>query len=274
MNAPNGFDGKVAVVTGGASGIGRQIASRLASEGARVVLGDRNADLLAEVAEELGGCGTCVVDVTDEADVERLVATAIDVHGRLDIGVNCAGLGSMAPIVNLRLADWKNVFDVCMTGVFLSTKHEARGMLRGGHDGVILNVASINALLPAEGMAAYCSAKAGVEMFTRVAALELGVAGIRVVGLAPGFIHTPMTSAVPEGSAVREAYVDHTPLGRIGSTTDVANAAMFLVSEQASWITGETTVVDGGEMTRGYPRLLQLSGQPTAERRMPPSDQG
>ena len=267
MNGPATFDGKVAVVTGGASGIGRQVASRLAAEGARLVLGDRNGDLLAEVAKGLGGCATCVVDVTDEADVERLVATAIDVYGRLDIGVNCAGIGSMAPIVNLRLAEWQHVVDVCMTGVFLSTKHEARVMLEGGHDGVILNVASINARLPAEGMAAYCSAKAGVEMFTRVAALELGVAGIRVVGLAPGFIDTPMTGAVPDGSGVRRAYVDHTPLGRVGSTTDVANAAMFLVSDQASWVTGETMVVDGGEMTRGYPRLLQLSGLPTAERR-------
>lgn len=264
MTAPGGFEGKVAVITGGASGIGRQIAGRLVEEGGRVVLGDRNGDLLTEVAEELGGCLTCVVDVTVEADVERLVASATDAYGRLDIGINCAGVGSLAPIVNLRRADWDNVFDVCMTGVFLSTKHEARAMLRGGLGGVILNVASINGRLAAEGMSAYCSAKAGVEMFTRVAALELAEAGIRVVGLAPGFIDTPMTAATPDGSAIRDAYIDHIPLGRVGSTSDVSDAALFLTSDQAGWITGETLVVDGGETMRGYPRLLRLAGQMAA----------
>ena len=256
------FAGKAAVVTGGASGIGREIANRLVAEGARVALGDRNADLLAEAAGELGdGCLTSTCDVTVEADVERLVATATDAFGRLDLGVNCAGIGSLSPIVQLQEADWDAVLGVCLKGVFLATKHEARALLRTGDGGgVILNIASINDRQPAEGMAAYCSAKAGVEMFTRVAALELGSAGIRVVGLSPGFIDTPLTRPLGDTPMFRQGYLDNTPLGRTGTTADVADAAAFLLSDQASWITGETLVVDGGQLTRAYPPLLQLAG--------------
>ena len=264
MPAVSRFADKVAVVTGGASGIGREIARRLVAEGARVALGDRNADLLADAAGELGeACVTSTCDVTVEADVERLVAAATDAFGRLHLGVNCAGIGGLSPIVQLQEADWDAVLGVCLKGVFLATKHEARALLRGnggGAGGVILNIASINDRQPAEGMAAYCSAKAGVEMFTRVAALELGSAGIRVVGISPGFIDTPLTKPLGDAEQFRQGYLDNTPLGRTGTTTDVADAALFLLSDQASWITGETMVVDGGQLTRAYPPLLHLAG--------------
>ena len=255
------FADKVAVVTGGASGIGRAIAGRLVDEGARVAIGDRNEELLAEAAAALGdACVTAVVDVTTEADVERLVAAATDAFGRVDLGVNCAGIGGLSPIVHLQEQDWDAVLGVCLKGVFLATKHEARAVLRGGAGGVILNIASINDRQPAEGMAAYCSAKAGVEMFTRVAALELGSAGVRVVGISPGFIDTPLTKPLGDAQQFRQGYLDNTPLGRTGTTADVADAALFLLSEQASWVTGETLVVDGGQLTRAYPPILQLAG--------------
>jgi 3-oxoacyl-[acyl-carrier protein] reductase len=255
------FADKVAVVTGGASGIGREIAKRLVGEGARVALGDRNGDLLTDAATELGdACVTSVCDVTVETDVEVLVATATAAFGRVDLGVNCAGIGSLSPIVQLRPEEWDAVLGVCLKGVFLATKHEATAMLRQGTTGVVLNIASINDRQPAEGLAAYCSAKAGVEMFTRVAALELGGAGIRVVGISPGFIDTPLTKPLGDTEAFRQGYLDNTPLGRTGTTTDIADAALFLLSDQGAWITGETLVVDGGQLTRAYPPLLQLAG--------------
>ena len=269
------LEGRVAVVTGGASGIGRAVAEAYLVEGASVVLGDRNAELLASTAQALGErCATSVGDVTVEADVEQLVATAVDRFGRLDVGVNCAGFATLAPVVDHDLAAWREVVDVCLTGVFLSVKHEARAMRAGG-GGAIVNIASINARQPGEGMAAYCSAKAAVEMLTRVAAMELAPSGIRVAGIGPGLIDTPLTAYQRDMPAFRQAYLDNTPLGRIGTTTDVAAAALFLASDDASWVTGETLFVDGGALTRAYPRMLDLvaGAQPgaTDDRAAPPT---
>ena len=258
------LQGRVAVVTGGASGIGRAIAEAYLAEGASVVLGDRNRDLLSETAAALGErCATSAGDVTVEADVERLVATAVDTFGRLDIGVNCAGLATLAPVVDHDVAAWREVVDICLTGVFLAVKHEARAMREAG-GGAIVNIASINARQPGEGMAAYCSAKAAVEMLTRVAAMELAPAGIRVTGIGPGLIDTPLTAYQRDAPAFREAYLENTPLGRVGSTGDVASAAVFLASDDASWVTGETLFVDGGALTRAYPRMLELLGAAVA----------
>jgi len=249
----------VAVVTGGASGIGRAIAEAYLVEGASVVLGDRNLDLLSTTASSLGErCATSAGDVTVEADVERLVATAVDTFGHLDIGVNCAGLATLAPVVDHDLAAWREVVDICLTGVFLSLKHEARAMREGG--GAIVNIASINARQPGEGMSAYCSAKAAVEMLTKVAAMELAPAGIRVTGIGPGIVDTPLTAYQRDTPAFRQAYLENTPLDRVGTTADIASAAVFLASDDASWVTGETLFVDGGALTRAYPRMLDLLG--------------
>jgi NAD(P)-dependent dehydrogenase (short-subunit alcohol dehydrogenase family) len=255
------LEGRVAVVTGGASGIGRAIAEAYLANGASVVLGDRNADLLDTAVEELGErCAGVAGDVTVEDDVERLVATAVDAFGGLDLGVNCAGFATLAPVVDHELAAWSDVIATCLTGVFLAVKHEARAMARQGRGGGIINIASINARQPAEGMAAYCSAKAAVEMLTKVAAMELGPSGIRVAGIGPGLIDTPLTAYQRDLPAFRQAYLDNTPLGRVGTTADVAAAALFLASDDASWVTGETLFVDGGALTRSYPRMLGLLG--------------
>jgi NAD(P)-dependent dehydrogenase (short-subunit alcohol dehydrogenase family) len=153
---------------------------------------------------------------------------------------------------------WQDVVGTCLTGVFLSVKHEARVMAAHGDGGAIINIASLNARQPAEGMAAYCSAKAAVEMLTRVAALELGPAGIRVAGIGPGLIDTPLTAYQRDLPSFRQAYLDNTPMGRIGTTADIAAAALFLASDDASWVTGETLFVDGGALTMAYPRMLEL----------------
>ncbi len=180
------LEGRVAVVTGGASGIGRAIAEAYLGEGASVVLGDRNAELLSATAQALGErCATSVGDVTVEADVEQLVATAVNTFGRLDVGVNGAGFATLAPVVDHDVAAWREVVDVCLTGVFLSVKHEARAMQAGG-GGAIVNIASINARQPGQGMSAYCSAKAAVEMLTRVAAMAACCRGSGWRGSDPG----------------------------------------------------------------------------------------
>jgi NAD(P)-dependent dehydrogenase (short-subunit alcohol dehydrogenase family) len=252
--------GKVAMITGGASGIGRAIAARFVEEGARVALGDRNAALLTEAAAEMGdACVTVAGDVTVEGDIERLVAGAVDRFGRLDIGVNCAGLGTFAPIVAMEEAQWDTVLDVCLKGVFLSIKHEARRMQAEGHGGAIINIASINARQPAEGMAAYCAAKAGVEMLTRVAAMELGPHGIRVTGIGPGLVDTPLTRYQQENPALREAYLATIPMGRVGTPRDIADAALFLASDEATWVSGDTLFVDGAELTKMYPEMMRLA---------------
>jgi NAD(P)-dependent dehydrogenase (short-subunit alcohol dehydrogenase family) len=253
------LEGKVAVVTGGASGIGRATADRFVDEGAKVVLGDLNEAMLGVAAQELGdACATSSGDVTVEADVERLVGTAVDAFGRVDIGVNCAGLGTIGPVTDMTVEQWDLVLDVCLKGVFLATKHEARAMKASGGGGAIINIASINARQPGQGMAAYCSAKAGVEMFTRVAALELGPDGIRVCGIGPGLVDTPLTQYQRDMPAFREGYLQNIPMGRVGAPADIASAAAFLASDDASWISGETLFVDGASLTRGYPMMLDI----------------
>jgi 3-oxoacyl-[acyl-carrier protein] reductase len=252
----NRFEGKVAVVTGGASGIGRRTAEALLEQGARVVIGDRNEALLTECARTFDRslCATAKVDVTAEGDVQGLVEAAVLRFGRLDIGVNSAGIGALSAIQDQSLDSWREVIDVCLIGVFLSVKHEIRQMAVQGEGGAIVNIASINARQPGEGMSAYCSAKAGVEMLTKVAALDAARDGIRVNAVAPGFVETPMTALARQG--VRDRFIDMIPIGRPGSPDDIAHAVLFLAGDEASWVNGETLVVDGGEVHREYPRLL------------------
>jgi NAD(P)-dependent dehydrogenase (short-subunit alcohol dehydrogenase family) len=252
-------DGKVALVVGGASGIGRGIAGRVVAAGGRVVIADRSAEGSEAVVAELGDAARPVVgDVTSSDDVERFVATAVAEFGSLDISVNSAGVGTLGLIHQHPESEWDRVVDICLKGTFLTTKHASARMVEQGTGGVILNVASINARQPAEGFVAYCSAKAGVEMLTKVAAMELGRHGIRVVGIAPGFVDTPLTAG--GGDLAKQAYVEKTPLGRTGEVEDIAAAAEFLMGDGASWISGETLVVDGAATTREYPRLLEMLG--------------
>lgn len=254
------LNGRVAVVTGGASGIGAACARRFVAEGARVVLGDLNEAGLAAMREELGDvCATEVTDVTNEADVERLVARALSEFGHVDLGLNAAGLGTVAPVHAHPLESWDLVFDVCVKGVMLSTKHESAAMLQHG-SGVIINLASINSVVPSEGMSAYCSAKAAVAMYTKCAGMELAPHGIRVVAIGPGLVETPLTSYAKAIPAIEAAYIESIPMGRTGNTTDIANAALFLASDEASWVTATTFYVDGGESTKSYPNLAKLSG--------------
>jgi NAD(P)-dependent dehydrogenase (short-subunit alcohol dehydrogenase family) len=254
------IEGQVAVITGGASGIGRACARRFVAEGARAVLADRNPDALAAAASELGDAVvTEQIDVTVEDEVERMVARAMAEFGALDVAVNAAGFGTFGFVTDHPVDQWRAVIDTCLTGVMLSVKHEGR-VMRDARKGAIVNIASINSRVPAEGMSAYCCAKAGVEMLTRCAAMELGPAGVRVAGIGPGFIDTPLTAFTQMVPAMRDAYVTSTPLGRAGQPEDVADAALFLVSDDGRWVSGDTLFVDGGSMNKSYPELHKLAG--------------
>src|ERR1700746_1351517 len=248
---------KGALVTGAASGIGRAIATAFIEAGARVLLCDLNAKALDDVANQLGdGAFGRVTDVSDESQVEGAMREARNAFGSLDVVVNCAGFGAISPLTELSGETWKSVQAVTLGGVFYGVKHAARQMIEQGHPGVIINISSVNARQAGEGQVAYCAAKAGVDMITRCGALELGGRGIRVVGIAPGLVETPLTKHEIENPAMRELFLSIIPMNRPVAATEIAAAALFLASDNARSINGDTIAIDGGSLTRGYPALL------------------
>jgi len=249
--------GKGAVVTGAASGIGHAIATAFLNDGAEVVFCDVNAEALGAAVRGLGDQAIGrVADVSDERQVEGAMLAAREAFGSLDIVVNCAGLGAISPLTELTADKWKAVHDVSLSGVFYGVKHGARHMLEQGRPGVIINISSVNAQQPGEGQVAYCTAKAGVDMITRCGALELSSRGIRVVGIAPGLVETPLTKRELADPALRELFMSVIPMDRPVAAHEIAEAAVFLASDEARSITGHTMVIDGGSLTRGYPALL------------------
>jgi NAD(P)-dependent dehydrogenase (short-subunit alcohol dehydrogenase family) len=232
------LDGKVAVITGAAKGLGAAIAQRFEAEGATVV----GADITP-------GEGEYSCDVTDEAQVEALVAETVARHGRLDVMVACAGVATVQPIVQMPLAEWRRVLSVDLDGVFLCTKHAGAAMAAAG-GGVILNIASIKAFGGAPATAHYGAAKAGVVSLSKTAALELRAFGVRVNAICPGWVGTDM---VMDRRAELEAvlglsfdeYIAHVQ-GRLGEPHEVAALAAFLASDRARFTSGAAFVVDGG----------------------------
>jgi len=248
------FSGRVAVITGGASGIGLAIARRLVAEGGRALLADFNAAALAQAEQEFGpAVATHCVDVRDESAVAAMVAAAVTRFGALHLAFNCAGLSAGGEIMDLAEEDWDTTLDICLKGVFLTLKHEAMAMRE--HGGAIVNIASLNAQVPMIGGAAYACAKAGVEMLSRNAALEMAPVGIRVNTVSPGLTDTPMTAGFHAIPGLEDAYMQRIPLRRWGSPEDMAAAALFLASDDAAYISGTNLVVDGAWNTTGYPDL-------------------
>jgi NAD(P)-dependent dehydrogenase (short-subunit alcohol dehydrogenase family) len=254
-NGSSRYAGKVAVVTGGASGIGEAIVRRLLAEGASVVAGDINAERLEKLGTELGDKFHGVqADVRSESDVAALVA-ATGRFGSLDCGFNVAGLGRGAAIVDHSEEDWKFVLDVCLTGVFLAMKHEGKLMAEGGRGGAILNISSLNSEVPMFGGSAYCTAKAGVAMLTKCGALEMAESGIRVNAVSPGLTDTPLTSMTRQVPGILDAYNERIPFKRAASPAEIAAAALYLASDDASYVSGVNLFVDGAWATTGYPDL-------------------
>ena len=253
------YDGKVAVVTGGASGIGAAIVHRILAEGGQVVVGDVNDDELARLTQEFGARVLATkMDVRYEAEVEALVGASIDRFGRLDACFNAAGIVGGAPIWELSEEEWVGTIDVCLKGCFLSVKHEARTLREQGEGGAIVNIGSLMSQVPVWGSSPYTVAKAGVEMLTKNAALELGEYGIRVVCVAPGVIATKLSEQGLRTSGVVDRYLERIPLGRVGQPDDVAAIATFLGSEEAAYISGVNVIVDGGWSVSGHPDFRTL----------------
>jgi len=256
------FSGRVATVTGGASGIGLAITRALVREGAAVLIGDINPESLDAVRAELAKEVTTVeLDVRRESDVERLVESAVERFGKIDLGFNAAGLAAFGAIVDLTEEQWDLSVDVCLKGVFFSVKHQARQMVAQGHGGAIINIASLNCRVPLYGGGSYASAKAGVEMLSRNAALELGEHGIRVNTVSPGLTDTPLTKPISEIPGAYDAYFERIPLGRAGTPENIAAAALFLASDEAAYISGSNLIVDGAWQTTGYPDMRPFLGQ-------------
>ncbi len=250
------LSGKVAVVTGGASGIGLATVERFVAEGARVVVGDLDEPALASLADRLGGSVAVQrCDVTDEGDVERLVGAAIERFDRLDVAFANAGIGAVGRILDMDVTEWQRVLDVNLTGVLLTVKHAALRMDDGGS---IIITASLNAVQPGPGMSAYCSSKAAVAMLAEVAALELGPSGIRVNAVAPGFVRTPLTEPSFALSGITDGYVENTPMGRYAQPEEIAGLVAYLASDEASFISGSLQLIDGGAHTKKYPDLIEI----------------
>lgn len=254
------LDGKVALVTGGASGIGRAGVLRFAAEGANVVIVDVNDDAMAAVAEEVGREQALMVhaDMTDEAQVERMVEQAVQRFDRIDTGLFCAGTGGGGPIHELDSALFDRVIKLNVYGVFYSVKHVARQMIAQGGGGSLIAIASLNARQAAEGFTAYCTSKAAVAMMMQNAALELGRHGIRANAIGPGLIETPLSARLWQNEAIRDAFVAETPMGRYGQPEEVAGLALYLASDASSFLTGQTLYIDGGQSLKKYPDMFQF----------------
>lgn len=245
---------KVALITGGSSGIGRAVALAWAREGARVVVSDTNRDGGEQTVAQVRGLGGealfVAADVSRPQDCEALVQRAVEKFGRLDIACNNAGIGGpQAPTADYPLDGWAQVMGINLSGVFYGMKYQLPAMLKNG-GGAIVNMASILGAVGFAGAPAYTAAKHGVVGLTQAAALEYSAQGVRINAVGPGFIHTPMISALEDNQAVNGMLVAAHPMGRLGRAEEVAELVLWLVSDKASFVTGSYYPVDGGYLAR------------------------
>jgi NAD(P)-dependent dehydrogenase (short-subunit alcohol dehydrogenase family) len=253
------LSGKVAIVTGGASGIGRATALLLASRGAAVLVADilsqEAADVARQIRKDGGLAESCRVDVSVNHEVESMIGAATKAFGGLDILVNCAAVQIVASLDETTEEMWETIHRVNLKGVFLSCKHAVPPMLKRG-GGAIVNVGSVLGIVADPALAAYCAAKGGVLSLSRVAALTYGPNNIRVNCICPGDVETPLVQAyfdsAPDPDVLRREVSGKYALRRIASPQEIAKAIAFLVSEESSFLTGSSIVVDGGLTVKCY----------------------
>jgi 3-oxoacyl-[acyl-carrier protein] reductase len=245
--------GKTAVIIGasGTSNFGSAIARRLAAEGAKVVVAARRREPLEQLAEELGGTAVAC-DVTNEADIEQVFASAVEAYGRVDIAVYSAGIHSGVAIAELTAEEIRPTLEVSFVGALLFFKHAAAAMSEGGS---VITISSLTARLPGPGLAVYSAARAGIDYAIKVAAVEYAERKVRFNSIAAGLIKTDMTDAFFGMDPVIQAHLDETPCGRMGTLEDMAEAAMFLADDQRSgYINGQVLDLAGGQQMGHLPR--------------------
>lgn len=251
------FDGKTVMVTGGSSGIGRATVLGFAAEGATVVACSRSAEKLAQVRRDAlpSSVETAVVDVREVDQIQRLVDDTAARLGRLDVLVNCAGVAYMEPILEITQQTWNDTLATNLTGAFFASQAAARHMVKAG-GGCIINIASIDALVAESPFAHYNTSKAALAHLTRSMAFELGHLGVRCNAICPGHTETPMTT--PDWNPdFLQAYLRRIPARRVAQPEEQAAVVLFLASEDASYVNGETIVVDGGQL-KGFWYLPEL----------------
>ena len=251
------LEGKVAIVTGAGRGIGRGCAERFAAEGAAVIVADvydeGGMEVAAEIESEGGKAVFAHCDISDSAQAAALVQTAVDTYGGLDVSLNCAGIIPIdgSDVLETEEAEWDRVIGVNLKGTFLICQAAAREMAKKG-TGSIINIASVTALMAIGNQAAYVASKAGVNGLTKSMAIGLAHRGVRVNAIGPGSIETDMMAVILTDEEATARVMARTPLNRMGQPEDIAGTALFLASDDSSYITGQTIYVEGGRLALNH----------------------